>query len=83
MSTFASFSAYVKRRWSFEIVAWKDDGEKVISSKWATWTNYNGYEVKISSSHTQQQDDHAERSGGMLQTFGTNLRAIFNLPDAL
>ncbi|POS81932.1 hypothetical protein EPUL_006431, partial [Erysiphe pulchra] len=83
MNTFKGFVAYVKRRWGFEIVVWKGDGEKSLGSTWNPWINENGYEVETSSPYTQEQNGDAERSGGVLQILGTKLRATFNLPNTL
>ncbi|KAI0994003.1 hypothetical protein K3495_g14180, partial [Podosphaera aphanis] len=83
LNTFISFVSYIKRRWGFEIVVWKGDGEKSLGSKWIIWINSHGYEVETSSPHTQEQNGDAERSGRMLQILGTKLKATFNLPDSL
>lgn len=83
MNTFIAFAEYIKRRWGFDIVVWKGDGEKSLGAWWIVWVNSKGYEVETSAPETQAQNGDAERSGGVLQLMGTKLKGQFNVPDML
>jgi hypothetical protein len=73
-------AAYVKRRWGFDIVIWKHDGERGIGKAYNTWIAEEGYTVEQSPPDTQDQNGDSERSGGVLINRATLLRLVANLP---
>lgn len=62
--TVLNFTAFVKRRYKFEVQIFRLDGETSLGKEFETWTEQQGISVERSAPYKPAQNGAAERSGG-------------------
>jgi hypothetical protein len=81
--TILTFTAYIRRRFGYEVRIFHTDNERALGETFDTWIKGNGYTVEYSAPYTPGQNGAAERSGGLIITKARLIRINANLPENL
>jgi transposase InsO family protein len=81
--TILYFTAYIRRRFNYEVKILHTDNERALGETFKTWIKDNGYTVEYSAPYTPGQNGAAERSGGLIISKARLIRINANLPENL